>query len=402
LADGKKVVNTVVNRSLWRTGIAAFCLSLGSLLPAYAHKASDAYLLLGAPNTTQASGSMVLQLSVALRDLDAAIDSLDIDNDRALTWGEIKRAVPAMQSLVEQAVDLRCDSKPLQLNWVFESLEQRSDGTYARLAAPAWCAVHAALALEYRLLKNIDPTHRLLVGGTLEQQAVASVIAPHVATLLNLRGAGAGTEPGGNAAFAQTPGDVFSKFLIEGLHHIATGFDHLAFLLALMLPIVLLRSVQATTLAQVGHPGVWALVRTVTGFTIGHSITLAMASLGWLTAPRWIEPAIAITIGIAACLNLYPQRWLRGDLLALLFGLIHGVAFSEVIREAGIGGASLLWALAGFNVGVELGQLLGVALWCAVHVQLVRWQGYERWVVRAGSWALLLLALVWFTQRLAT
>jgi hypothetical protein len=395
-------MNAAHRRSLWRTCIAAFCLSLGSLLPAYAHKASDAYLLLRSPDAAQASGSIVLQLSVALRDLDAALDSLDMDNDRSLTWGEIKQAIPAMQSLAGQALDLRCDNKLLPMRWVFESLEQRSDGVYARLAAPATCAAEAPLALDYRLLKDIDTTHRLLVGGMLNQHSVASVIAPHVATLAQLRGAGTGAGQGAGAASAQSPGDVFSKFLMEGLHHIATGYDHLAFLLALLLPIVLLRSAQASTLAQVGRPGLWALVRTVTGFTIGHSITLALASLGWLTAPPWIEPAIAITIGIAALLNLYPQRWLRGDVLALLFGLIHGVAFSEVIREAGIGGASVLWALAGFNVGVELGQLLGVALWCAVHVRLVRWQGYERWVVRAGSWALLLLALVWLAQRLAT
>jgi HupE / UreJ protein len=391
-------MNAAHQRSLWRTCVAAFCFCLGSFLPAYAHKASDAYLLLRTPDAAQASGNIVLQFSVALRDLDAAIEALDLDNDRALTWAEIKQAVPAMQSLVQQAIELRCDKQPLPLSWIFQSLEQRSDGIYARFAVPAWCATQAGLALEYRLLKDIDATHRLLVGGTLEQQAVASVIAPQVNTLAQLRSAGG--VAGGGAALVQTSADVFSKFLIEGLHHIATGYDHLAFLLALMLPIALLRSQQTSTLAQVGRPGVWALVRTVTGFTLGHSITLAMASLGWLTAPRWIEPVIAFTIGIAALLNLYPQRWLRGDALALLFGLIHGVAFSQVIREAGIGSGSLLWALAGFNVGVELGQLLGVALWCVVHLLVVRWRGYERWVVRAGSWALLLLAAFWFAQRL--
>jgi HupE / UreJ protein len=392
-------MNAAHPRSRWRIGIAALCLSLSGLLPAYAHKASDAYLLLGTSIAPQVSGSIVLQLSIALRDLDAVIDSLDIDNDRALTWGEIKQAVPAMQSLVGQAVDLRCDNKPLQLRWEFESLEQRSDGIYARLAAPAWCATQAAIALDYRLLKDIDPTHRLLVGGMLNQQAVASVIAPHVATLVQLRGAG--TLAGGSSEPSQTPSDVFTKFLIEGLHHIATGYDHLAFLLALMLPIVLLRREQASALGQLGRPGVWTLVRTVTGFTIGHCITLALASLGWITAPRWIEPAIAITIALTALLNLYPLRWLRGDVLALGFGLIHGIAFSEVIREAGIGGASLLWALAGFNLGVEVGQLLGVLLWCAMHLVLARWAGYERWVVRGGSWALLILALGWTVQRLS-
>jgi HupE / UreJ protein len=384
----------------WRKAVAVLSLCLLACLPAQAHKASDAYLLLSAPNAQPQAGAMLLKLSIALRDVDAALDGLDADDNRALTWGEIKQALPAIQIWVSQGIALRCDGAALNLPWQFDALEQRSDGAYVRLAASGNCAVPQALAVDYRLLQGLDATHRLLVGGTLGQQPVASVIAPHVATLAQLRGAGANAGEGAIAAMAQTPGDVFSKFLVEGLHHIATGYDHLAFLLALLLPIVLLRSAQATTLAQVGRPGVWALVRTVTGFTIGHSITLAVASLGWLTAPPWIEPAIAITIGIAAWLNLYPQRWLRGDLLALLFGLIHGVAFSEVIREAGIGGASLLWALAGFNVGVELGQLLGVALWCVVHVQLVRWHGYERWVVRAGSWALLLLAAIWFIKRL--
>jgi hypothetical protein len=396
----EKTMTTSYFLRVGRSVVAGLSLWMLAGLPAQAHKASDAYLLLGTPDAQHSPGAIVLKLSVALRDLDAALDTLDADDNRALTWGEVKRALPAIQTWVNQGVALRCSNTALNLGWHFEAIEQRSDGAYVRLAASGVCAAPQAVALDYRLMRGLDATHRLLVGGALQQQAVANVIAPHVGTLAQLRNAVTGDGQGASAAAAQSAIEVFTKFLVAGLHHIATGFDHLAFLLALLLPIVLLRSDQASTPAQVGRPGVWALVRTVSGFTLGHSVTLAMASLGWLTAPPWIEPVIAFTIGIAALLNLYPQRWLRGDVLALLFGLIHGVAFSEVIREAGIGGASLLWALAGFNVGVELGQLLGVALWCALHLQLVRWQGYELWVVRAGSWALLLLAAFWFVQRI--
>ena len=113
-----------------------------------------------------------------------------------------------------------------------------------------------------------------------------------------------------------------------------------------------------------------------------------------------MEPAIAITIGISALLNLYPVRWVRGDVLALGFGLIHGLGFSSIMREAGVGGPLLPWALAGFNIGVEAGQLVGVALWSVLHLLLVRWALYDRIVVRGGSWALLALAAYWTVERL--
>jgi hypothetical protein len=148
------------------------------------------------------------------------------------------------------------------------------------------------------------------------------------------------------------------------------------------------------------RPGVWDLLRTVTGFTIGHSVTLILASLGWIASPAWVEPAIAVSIGVSALINIYPQRWLRSDYLAVGFGLIHGLGFSNIMREANISDSLLPWALAGFNLGVEAGQLAGVALWCGVHLVLVRWQRYEQVVVRGGSWALCALAVYWVVQRL--
>jgi HupE / UreJ protein len=388
----------------------------------HAHKASDAYLVLSeASAQASAPGALRMQLSLALKDVDAALDSLDADNDRRLTWGEIKRATPDIVRWVASEVHLQCADQASSVAWVFETLEQRSDGAYIRLGAPLACPPAAAISLDYRLLKDIDPTHRLLLSGTLGGKPFATVLAPIGRPVIELRQAGlkpgaaagpgeAGLPAGQTAAGVprQLPQSGFAtlvQFFDEGVHHILTGYDHLAFLLALLLPVVLFRSVlhKSSPPTQEGRrAGFAALLLTVTGFTVGHSVTLALATLGGITAsPVWVEPAIALTIAASAALNLYPLRWIRGDVLALVFGLIHGLAFSNVMTEAGVSGSLLLWGLAGFNLGVEAGQLAAVAAWCVVHRILVPWRFYQPVVVRGGSLALLMLALYWTVQRIA-
>ena len=392
-----------------RTCCVVAALALGWSAPAHAHKASDAYLLLA---NTSAAESVTFKLSLALRDLDAAIDTLDSDNNRNLEWAEIRQNLPAIQSWVAQGLQLTCASKAVVLPWVFDALEQRSDGVYVRLGAAAVCS-QGALTVNYRLMQSIDATHRLIVAGVLRGQPVAAVASPNNKPSVTLS-TGADVQ----AATAQSGWSALVQFFPEGVHHLATGYDHLAFLLALLLPIALYRqqpmqstlalrsSTQGSSTQRSSaqpsdnRPGLWMLLRTVTGFTIGHSITLVLATLGWIASPSWVEPAIAVTIGVSALLNLYPQRWARSDALALGFGLIHGLGFSNIMREANVSDSLLPWALAGFNLGVEAGQLAGVALWCAVHVVLVRWRHYDVVVVRGGSWALLGVASYWAVQRL--
>ena len=368
--------------------IGAALFLLLAIPVAQAHKASDGYLQL---SDAAQPGATRMQLSLALKDLDAAVESLDADNDRQVTRGEINRAVPALVRWVNSDAVFRCGKASLAPDWQLESLERRIDGAYVRLAATAACA-GGALGLGYSLMKDIDPTHRLIVSGQLDGQPLAKVLSPQGRGDTTLR-------------ILQSGPATLAQFFAEGVHHIVTGYDHLAFLLVLMLPIVLYR--RAPLLP--GEPplnvskrrGLLALFITVTGFTIGHSLTLVLATLGVIPAsPAWVEPAIAITIALSALLNLFPIRHVRGDVLALAFGMIHGLAFSSVMTEAGISGALLLWGLAGFNLGVEAGQLAGVAVWCCIHLAIARWKHYERVVVRGGSWALLLLALYWAVQRL--
>jgi HupE / UreJ protein len=398
---------------------AMLCVLLSLASPAWAHKASDAYLQLGeAPTPTSQSVAssatdkpIALKYSIALRDLDAAIETLDIDNNRSLEWGEVRQNLPAIQAWIGQGLLLQCDGQNTPLSWAFESLEQRSDGAYIRLGSAAVCP-RGDFAITYNLMQSVDSTHRLLVGGQLQGQGVAAVASPQNKPTLTLRAASGqavqgvlGMQVAQGAVPAQQSGSAaFAQFFPEGIQHIATGYDHLAFLLALMLPIMLRRGNETARAAHTQRnqrPGVAALLRTITAFTIGHCITLVLATLDWMTPPTWVEPAIAVSIGISAWLNLYPVRWLRGDIVALGFGLVHGLGFSGLMREANVSDALLPWALAGFNLGVEAGQIAGVLVWCALHWVVARWQRYEQVVVRGGSWALLALASYWTLQRLS-
>src|SRR6185436_6420271 len=139
---------------------------------------------------------------------------------------------------------------------------------------------------------------------------------------------------------------VMRTFVPSGIQHILIGPDHILFLIGLLL-----------------LGGTWkALVRIVTAFTIGHSITLSLAAIGIVSPPaRLIEPAIALSIVFVGVDNLVRGR--GSDVrawIALVFGLVHGFGFASVLREFGLPGEALGWSLFSFNVGVEIGQLATV------------------------------------------
>ena len=186
------------------------------------------------------------------------------------------------------------------------------------------------------------------------------------------------------AASAAT--DSVSSFFLLGVEHIATGYDHLLFLLALIL---------------CGGSMV-PLLKIITAFTVAHSITLGAAALGLVSPPSaLVEAAIALSIAYVAFENLCPRfaisrRWT----ISFLFGLVHGFGFSSVLQEIGLPREGLLLALLNFNLGVEAGQLVAIA---AV-VPLLIWLRKTRWErlsVRALSALVLVVGLGLFIERAA-
>jgi hypothetical protein len=174
-------------------------------------------------------------------------------------------------------------------------------------------------------------------------------------------------------------------FVKLGVLHILTGYDHLLFLLVLL----------ATA------RGTWSVVRIVTAFTLAHSVTLTIAMLGVVTVPdRIIEPLIAATIVWVALENLLavePDR--RRWVWSFGFGLVHGLAFASALGELDLTGAALVRGLVGFNLGVEIGQLVFVAVVLPALIWLSRGRG-ARLTPRIASLTAATIGTYWLVDRI--
>jgi hypothetical protein len=180
---------------------------------------------------------------------------------------------------------------------------------------------------------------------------------------------------------------VFKAFTQSGIHHIAIGPDHILFIVGLLL---------------LGG-SIPRLLAIVTAFTVGHSVTLALATLNLLDPPaRLIEPAIALSIVYVGADNLLvgsKGRDVRAW-VALGFGLIHGFGFASVLRETGLPDTALGLSLFAFNLGVEIGQAAIVVVVASALALLRRYHApAARYVVTAGSVTVMLAGAFWFFER---
>jgi len=175
------------------------------------------------------------------------------------------------------------------------------------------------------------------------------------------------------------------SFFLLGIEHILSGYDHLLFLLGLIL--------------RGGR--MLSLLKIVTAFTVAHSVTLALAVLDVVVLPdRLVEAVIALSIALVAAENLsprpaVPRRWV----VSFLFGLVHGFGFSAALRELGLPRQGLVLSLLGFNLGVEAGQALVVALVLPALI-LLRRTRWEARMVTSSSLAILIIGLVLFVERI--
>ena len=188
-------------------------------------------------------------------------------------------------------------------------------------------------------------------------------------------------------------GEVAWSYLVLGVEHILGGVDHLLFVLALLLIV----------------RGGRRIVLTITAFTVAHSITLVSATLGWVHVPGPpVEAMIALSIVYVAAEIV---RGLRGApgltarapwLVAFCFGLLHGFGFAGALAEVGLPQDAIPVALLMFNVGVELGQLVFVAVALAAGAALARLPlSRRRWMPYAASYAIGAIAMFWVIERIS-
>jgi hypothetical protein len=361
---------------------AVIVVVIASLSPAWAHKSSDSYLNL------QLKGQKISgQWDVALRDLDYAL-GLDVNNDGVITWSELRDLQASIASYLLHHLTLRSDGNPCATHVVEHLVDDHSDGAYEVLRFEADCAgPPQILEIGYDFFFHLDAQHRGLVRLDANGQTHTAVLSPNQQTWR--------VEPG-SASWLRT----FLDYINEGVWHIWTGFDHILFLCALLLPAVLTyRGGRWVGVTEFGEAFA-NVVKIVTAFTLAHSITLSLAVLGFISLPsRLVESAIAVSVIAAALNNLHPVVQSRLWVVAFGFGLVHGLGFANVLTELGLPTGALVAALVSFNLGVEIGQL---AIVCAIlplaYLCRHSWL-YPRVVVSTASLCIVAIAFVWLIER---
>lgn len=233
--------------------------------------------------------------------------------------------------------------------------------------APAELALAADAAFFERFGSQHINLVKVSVGGDRIQQAALTSDRPRASFVVGYR-----SLPAQCAAFIEL-----------GIRHIFLGYDHIAFLFALI--------VIGGRLGQ--------LVKIVTAFTVGHSLTLILAALQVVVLPsRLIEGSIALTVAYVAFDNFFAATTAHRWVLTFCFGLVHGFGFANALREMRLPAAGLIPTLLSFNVGVEIGQVAIAAVLFPGTLWLAK-QRFRRPVVLAASGVIFLAGVGWFIQR---
>lgn len=349
--------------------LLSFLIWVGFALPAapLAHPAPFSYLDVHlAPG--HIDGRLVVHTIDVAHDLGLASPGELTDRD------VLRQRAPAIARLTEQRIRIRLDQQPAvwTLLAVRPLVEQEAVELVWRISGggpPGHLSIDAVLF-------PYDPTHQTYVTvydrETVVTQAVLTRDRTHVSIY-------AGSPRGRFAAFRH--------FLASGIQHILIGPDHILFVVGLLL-------LGGTVLRLLG---------IVTAFTVGHSLTLALAALDVVAPPsRVVEPLIALSIVFVGADNLLAGERGRDARvwIALVFGLVHGFGFAGVLRDIGLPPSALAASLVAFNLGVEIGQAaIVIAVARALNALRGRRPALARRVAVGGSVAVLMAGAFWFAER---
>lgn len=390
---------------IFRSLVAFLVLVLSMTTLLYGHNPDQSYLYLSVYED-----SMEGRVEMTVKDINTAL-GLDLDpspyfkdQDEEISKdalpAEWQAYAPRLKNYLLSNISIKNKGSNVPIQFTDLEILKLTKSLYIlyNFDLPAVTGAPEDLEIDYSVLFDKVDIHRGLTiiehnwkAGIINNEAMSSLIFSPNNTVQTL-------ELGKGSVW-----QGFKALLKLGMWHIYIGIDHIFFLLALILPAVIIRRKREDRHdikpVEKFSTSIMYILKIVTLFTIAHSITLSLAALGYINLEsRIVESLIAISIGLAAFHNIYPIIDKGEGLITFIFGLFHGMGFASVLGEKGIEGSQLAISLLGFNIGVEIGQVLIV---CAIFPFLffLRNKGFYRQILIYGSVFLIIASLYWFVER---
>ncbi|RME97892.1 MAG: HupE/UreJ family protein [Bacteroidetes bacterium] len=386
----------------------SFCLLLVLIAPqlARAHSPNQSYIYLRIYDD-----GIDGRFEVTAKDLNRA---LQLDLPDRMNISDVEPHIATIQAYLDQRTDFKANGQNYRLSFTeveILKLDEMEDFVKFNFTLPELSQIPDALQVRYEGFYDTDELHKGVLiqeynwkAGIVDNEALISLIFD-----TNTR----------EQSLDLTDASMWKGFWALtklGVWHIWIGLDHILFIIALILPAVVRRRETLSDMSLVDQnvssnyshswlpvaefgPAFWYILTIVTCFTIAHSVTLALAALGVINlSSRVVESIIAISIALAALHNITPIFKGREWLIAAIFGLFHGFGFASVLGEKGLSGDYMVLSLLGFNVGVEMGQILIICLVFPLLYLLRKFNIYPK-IITYGSVLLIFVSLYWFAER---
>lgn len=381
-------------RRPWARLVATIVLALTVLAPGHlqAHAQGEDYVVFRFQESTIEG-----HFEIAVLDLEEKLGlTIDAGTDNGVS--SVAASAPAVQAYIARHFAIGPEgAAPYPLEFVRYDTVALPQGLFAQyhFRVETGAPLPDQLAIRHEMFYENDRLHRGLVLVEYNAKTNTTYPGEYTAMVFN---------PGNSEQTLDltaipsimTPRDM----IVQGVWHIWIGIDHILFLLALMLPTVLVRGTDGWRPVETFARAFLNLLKIVTVFTIAHSITLVLAALDVVSLPsRLVESVIALSIILVALNNIF-GKVREGSLLVILaLGLFHGLGFASVMGNLPFRMVDLLYVVIGFNIGVELGQVAIVAVLFPLLFLLRRSSLYQPLVLQGASVVLVVISGWWFVQR---
>ncbi len=373
---------------------AAFLSILVMSAPASAHSQGESYVFFSITDD-----SLTGRFEAILSDIDRMLP-IDANGDGEISESEFTAKTPEIFDFFDARFGITNDGQALTITPDGSGILDTPQGQFGQISfiVNGLTSVPDTLEVTYQPLIDADtPNHGGY--GVIENNTRTGVVdnEAHIALFF---------KADGGAETLSTISDpwhkIFVEFVWQGVLHIWFGFDHVLFLITLLLPAVLMRQSNAWEPVSEFRDGLWNVVKIATVFTVSHSVTLSLAALGIVTLPvTLVEAIIAVSIAVVAFGNMFPIWHHRVLLIVFIFGLFHGFGFANVLEPLGLVPSAKVVGLLAFNIGVELGQIAIILVLFPILYLIRTWTAYPFLALKLGSVAIIIMAGIWIVERTA-